>query len=354
MIDLKDALRATEYNYRFHRDDTALRIYPLPQNQRPSQPPPVQELSATTFLKADKYQLSWRVSSGADRGDGLVAAELQVFIGNYTRPALVYDVCAFPDYTVAFEIKDSRNVYVLLRTRSRSVISVHSLHVLLARDTLLGKDPLMYEWDMERVARALKKQREVAARLQSMTSLFHWEPLKADVAEVLARWSDVFPLRPFTPHFQNTMLECVLQAPMLLATSRLGISGELQHDPGEPQPWSLLLGGRQLQPTTVLAQHLVWCFPDREIKITLRRDAPAPSRQMRFTLTGNSMVARTMPWFWLGYNMLSNVPFYSLWSIDPPELEFINWQDVLAVFDQIEEHFDGQNLVPQINLYDDS
>ena len=39
--------------------------------------------------------------------------------------------------------------------------------------------------------------------------------------------------------------------------------------------------------------------------------------------------------------------------IVPQELEFINWQDVLAVFDAIEEHFDSQNMVPQINLYDD-
>lgn len=353
MIDLKDSLRATEYNYRFHRDAEALRLYPLPHNQLPNRAPPVQEISAVTFLKADKYQLSWRISSGADRGESGIVAELQVYIDSYTKPSLVYDVCSFPDYTVAFEIKNSRNVYTVLRTRSHSVISVHTLHVLLARDTLLGKDPLMYEWDMERVAAALRKQREVASALRSMTSFFHWEPLKAGIADVLTRWSKVFPLQAFKPHYQNELLDCMLQAPVLLATSKSGLAGVLEHDASVAQSWKLVMGGKRLEPTAVLPQHLVWCFPDREIKIALRRDAPAPSRHVRFTVKGSSMVARTMPWYWVGYNMLNDVPFYSLWSIEPSELEFINWQDVLAVFDQIEAHFGTDSLVPRINLYDD-
>ena len=36
------------------------------------------------------------------------------------------------------------------------------------------------------------------------------------------------------------------------------------------------------------------------------------------------MLASSMPWYWIGYNMLNDVPFYNLWSMEPGELEFIN------------------------------
>ena len=211
----------------------------------------------------------------------------------------------------------------------------------------------MYEWDMERVSTAIKKQRELAGALRSMTSFFNWEPLKSGLREVQALWSKVFTLTPAKPHFQNELLDCMLQSPVLIATSKYGLMGTLAYDPDTAQPWRLILGEKHLEPTAVLPQYLVWCFPDREIKISLRRDAPTPARQVRFTVKGHSMLASSMPWYWIGYNMLNDVPFYNLWSMEPDELEFINWQDVLAVFDQIEEHFDAQNLVPSINLYDD-
>ena len=65
------------------------------------------------------------------------------------------------------------------------------------------------------------------------------------------------------------------------------------------------------------------------------------------------MLASSMPWYWIGYNMLNDVPFYNLWSMEPDELEFINWQDVSGVFDQIEEHFSSDNLLPTMNDYGD-
>jgi hypothetical protein len=354
MIDLKDALRSTQQHYRFHKDDTAIRLFPQPHNQFSTRPPPLQELSATTFLKADKYHLSWRISTGAD-SYGMPSGEIALYIGSYTTPALVYDICTYPEYSIAFEIKDSRNIYVVLNTRSRGVMSIHTLTVHLARDTILDADPLMFKWDMELVSRALKKQRLFEAKLKTLVSMFTWEENRRELHTVKRCWKKVFAgdAANIPEHFQNTMLDCHFQSPVLLATSRRGITGTLLHDRSYTHSWSLQLGAQHLEPTTVHSQYLIWCFPDREIKIALRRDAPTEMEKVRFTLKGNDGIAPTMPWYWIGYNMLLDDPFYNLWSIPLNNLEFINWKDILGVFDQIEEHFSSKNLIPQLNLYDD-
>ena len=351
LIDLRDSLRASDYHYKFQRDVSALRV--VPHAAAPThRPPPVQELAAPVFLKADKYQLAWRVS--AAHQTGIVRCEIHVYIGSYTTPALRYDVSEHPEYAVAFEVRESRTVYFVLRVQTHHPVSVHTLSVHLAREALLGKDPVMFEWDMPSVAAALRQQRKLHARLRSLATLFAWGAVREGLRELRALWARVFPARPVLRHYQNTLLDCRLQSPVLFAASARGITGYLEHAEGDRRAWTLTLGAqRRMEPTALHAQYLIWCFPDREIKIALRRDAPIAQSRVRFTLKGHGddEVVRDMPWFWLGYNMTLDLPFYNLWCVPVDELEFINWQDVSGVFDAIEEHFSSANLLPTLNDY---
>ena len=69
--------------------------------------------------------------------------EILLYIGSYTTPALVYDIHNYPEYSIAFEVKDSRNIYVAVNIRSRSIVSIHTLSAHLARDTILEYDDEM-------------------------------------------------------------------------------------------------------------------------------------------------------------------------------------------------------------------
>jgi len=356
MIDLKNSLRSVKNNYRFIRDAAALRLYPMPHNQFTTQPPPLQEMTAIAFLKADKYELSWRISSSGNGSDGLMMGEILLYIGSYTTPALVYDIHNYPEYSIAFEVKDSRNIYVAVNIRSRSIVSIHTLSAHLARDTILEYDPLMFKWNMELVSRALKKQKQFANKLCTLVCIFKWESLKHELKVVKKTWKKVFENSPpFKNNYQSMLLDCYFQSPILLATSRNGILGLLKHDKHYANTWVLQLGSQQLEPTNVHSQYLIWCFPDREIKIALRRDAPIDMPEVRFTLQGNNnkTVISKMPWYWIGYNMIADIPFYNLWSVSTDEFEFINWKDILGILDQIEEHFSCENLFPKMNVYDE-
>jgi hypothetical protein len=41
---------------------------------------------------------------------------------------------------------------------------------------------------------------------------------------------------------------------------------------------------------------------------------------------------------------VSNLPFYNVWSALPCRLEFVNREDLLALFDIVEEHFRPKRL----------
>ena len=63
---------------------------------------PPQELVASAFLKADRYQLCWRVSTG--QANAVQRCELLVYLKDYTTPTLMYDLKRFPEYSVAFHL----------------------------------------------------------------------------------------------------------------------------------------------------------------------------------------------------------------------------------------------------------
>jgi hypothetical protein len=346
MLDLRPLLRAQNYVYRVQHSDACTQV--MPKDVYVNREVPPQELVASAFLKADRYQLCWRVSTG--QANVVQRCELLVYLKDYTTPTLMYDLKRFPEYSVAFHLKESKYVYVAFRVQARGVVTLHSMHFMLARDTLIGHDPLMYTWDMEAVAAALRQQRLLRASLQQMYMLFEWPECQRECATLLEKWQAVFANTNHTvaPYYQNTILDCRVQAPNLLATSRESLIGSFEcDDHGE---WGLRLKGTLLGPTYVHAQYYIWCFPDRQIKLALRRDTPTVPNEFGFTLQGNDR-PQTPIWYWLGYNFLANLPFYNLWSVVTEKLEFVNREDLLALFEQIEDHFASNELQPETNLY---
>lgn len=360
MFDLRQKFRAAQYAYSVSHTDVCTFIAPLQRYVNRDVPP--QELVAQAFLKADRYTISWRV--GCADANASQRCEMLVYLDNTNTPSMMYDLRQYPEYSVAFHLKQSRYVYVALRVQGKTTFMVHTMHVMLARDQLVGYDPLMYEWDMEKVALALQQQRHIARTLTQMYMLFEWDTTHTELEQLFTLWKDVFttpqpdhqqatggthdPSPPVVEHYQNTVMECRVQAPNLLATSRDSLIGSFHCD--SHGDWSLKLQGSTLLPTYVHAQYFIWCFPDKQIKFALRRDTPVLPDRIDFTLQGNDR-PQTPIWFWLGYNFVGNLPFYNLWSVVIHKLEFVNREDLLALFEQVEDHFTAQDLQPETNLY---
>jgi hypothetical protein len=345
MIDLRTKLRADHYMYRVTQHDSCTMIQP--REQYVNREVPVQELVASTFLRTDRYSVSWRMS--CSNKNQLQRCEILVFLDDLTKPSLMYDVRFYPEYSVTFQLKRSQYVYVVLRVQGKTPVTLHSLHFMLARDVLVGHDPLMYEWDMQKVALALKQQRLIRGSLTQMHIFFEWDTVLKEVQALGALWRDVFADdAPVDGRHPNSVLQCALQPPQLLATSQQSLVGAFECDPhGE---WTLNLQGTKVAHTYVHAQYFIWCFPDKQVKLSLRRDTPAVPNRIEFALEGNDQ-RKTPIWHWLGYNFIGNSPFYNIWSIIANKLEFINREDLLSMFELIEEHFEAHELQPETNLY---
>lgn len=345
MIDLRTKLQAEIYHYHVthHANSTLVQ----PRVNYVNRDPPIQELVASTFLRADKYSVSWRMACG--NVNQLNRCEVLIFLDNFQTPSLMYDVRHYNEYSVAFHLKKSQYVYVVLRIQGKASVCIHSIHFMLARDVIVGYDPLMYEWDMCKVAKALKQQRLIRRKLLQMHTLFDWSTVLTEMEHLMDVWKDVFVDDcQVIDNYQGHMLQCKLQAPQLLITSRISIIGYLQCD--SHGQWTLNIQGTTILPTFVHPQYFVWCFPDKQLKCALRRDTPVLPSKIDFTLRGND-TPQTPIWFWLGYNFLGNLPFYNIWSVDIRQLEFINREDILALFEQVEDHFEHQELQPETNLY---
>lgn len=346
MIDLRTKLQSPHnlYNIAHHTNCSLIR----PRETFVNREAPVQEWVAQTFLRADRYSVSWRM--GCSQMSQLQRCEVLIFIDNPHTPSLMYDVRHYPEYSVAFHLKQSKYVYVVLRVQGKAVLTVHSLHFMLARDVIVGHDPLMYEWDMLKVASALKQQRIVRRSLTELHILFDWSAIQKELGTWLTLWKDVFAgdQMPVVDHYANTVLQCKWQAPNVLMTSRESLIGVFECDPHGQ--WNLKLRGNLVAPTFVHAQYYIWCFPDKQIKIALRKDVPVVPNRVEFTLQGNDS-PKTPIWYWLGYNFIGNSPFYNVWSILVNKLEFINREDILSMFEEVEEHFEATELQPETNLY---
>jgi len=345
MIDLRTKLQADFYHYKVSHHANSTLVHP--KENYVNRDPPVQELVASTFLRADRYSINWRLA--CSNVTQLSRCDILIFLDNFTTPSLMYDVRNYNEYSVAFHLKKSQHVYIVLRIQGKSTICIHSLHFMLARDVIVGHDPLMYEWDMCKVADALKQQRFIRQKLWQMHTLFEWSSVLKETTELWDRWKLVFENDcKVIEHYQNTSFKCSLQAPSLLATSRDSLIGHFACDPHGN--WTLNLKGTAVLPTYTHPQYFIWCFPDKQIKFALRRDTPVLPNKIDFTLQGNDM-RHTPIWYWLGYNFIGNSPFYNFWSVVINKLEFINREDMLSLFEQIDEHFEHQELQPETNLY---
>lgn len=345
MIDLRTQLQADIYHYQVAHHQNSTLVHP--KINYVNREPPVQELVASTFLRADRYSISWRMACG--NVNQLQRCDILIFLDNFTTPSLMYDVRHYNEYSVAFHLKKSQYVYVLLRIQGRAPVCIHSLHFMLARDVIVGHDPLMYEWDMVKVAGALKQQRLIRNQLWEMHTLFEWPTILKEMEELWALWKHVFENDcKVIEHYQNTIFKCKLQAPSLLATSRNSVIGFFHCD--SHGDWTLNIKGNAVSPTYIHPQYFIWCFPDKQMKFSLRRDTPVLPNKIDFTLQGNDM-KQTPIWYWLGYNFIGNSPFYNFWSVIIKTLEFINREDLLSLFEQIDEHFEHKELQPETNLY---
>ena len=343
MHDLRTTLRViNNRSYRVQHTNVCTCISPAAVYT--NQFPPPQDLISQIILKKDCYSVSWRCSS--DSPSGLQRAELFVFLDSLSEPALVYDLRTKPEFSVVFKLPKSSPVYVMVRVQSKSVFRIHTLHVMVARDNVVGYDPLMHEWDMEKVGAAIHYQHVVKQSLYRLTSMFEWDDIKCSLRNLMDKWCAVFDGMDDNPnnhHSVGTYLHCRLQAPQFLATSRDSHIGSLHCD--EHGEWTLHIMGVTYQPSYAHAQYFIWCFPEKQIKFSLRRDTPTHPDTIDFTIKGNDC-AQTPVWFWLGYNFMGNLPFYNWWSVCVNTLEFVNRGDLLELFDILENHFQISNLDP--------
>lgn len=346
MIDLRTKLQSMQpfYHTAHYASSTTIQ----PRETFVNRNPPAQEWAAPVHLRADRYSISWRVS--CEQPNQLLRCDVLVFLDNPYTPSLMYDIRNYPEFSVAFHLKQSKYVYVVLRVQGKTTVTVHSLHVMLARDVVVGHDPLMYEWDMVMVASALKQQRLVRTSLTSLHTLFDWPAVQRELNKWLVLWMDVFAADrvPVTDNGVNGMLRCRWKSPTVLMTSRDSLIGAFECD--THGQWRLRLKGSSVGPTYVHPQYYIWCFPDKQIKISLRKDVPVVPSKVDFTLQGNDS-PHTPIWYWLGYNFIGNSPFYNVWSVPVNKLEFVNREDVLSLFEEVEGHFEATTLQPDTNLY---
>ena len=346
MIDLRTKLQTAQYLYNVSHLDTCTMV--SPKENYVNKEPFVQELSTSTFLKADRYSLGWRIS--CSNTSQLFKCCMMVFINNFNYPSLSYDLKQYPEYNIAFRLEKSQYVYVLIQIQARTTINIHTLHFMLARDIVVGRDPLMYEWDMSKVASALKQQRRIRHKLIKMHTLFDWETLKDMMREWLNMWAHVFGQenRKKCHEYQQNTIQCIKHVPDFFGTTDSAMMGNIIFE--QEGLCSLELHGQMVSPTYTHMQYFIWCFPDRSIKIALRRDTQLYNKKQPFSIERNNP-QHTPIWYWLGYNFIGNSPYFNIWCIDVDTLEFINREDILSMFEQIEEHFDMQELHPEMNLY---
>ena len=185
--------------------------------------------------------------------------------------------------------------------------------------------------------------------------MFDWDNVRRTLGTLFELWKDVFrescqgeaagePAHSAVERaeqYQGALVQCRLHAPELLLTSRDSQIGSLCCD--EHGAWTLRMCGVTHRPTFAHPQYFIWCFPEKQFKLSLRRDTPQTPHGIDFTVRGDSC-ATTPVWYWLGYNFVSNLPFYNVWSALPCRLEFVNREDLLALFDIVEEHFRPKRL----------
>ena len=167
---------------------------------------------------------------------------------------------------------------------------------------------------------------------------------------MLLLWRKAFPTLADTSREaceQGELVRCQWSCPTVIATSKHSLIAEFVY---EDSTWLLVIGPNRIEPTFVHLQYLVWCFPDRGIKVALQRDVRPSANEVRVKLAIEGHAQRaTPPHFWMGYNMTLNVPFHNLWSV-PSEIEFVNANDLLVLFKQIELHFADQAMFEEDTL----
>lgn len=331
MHDLRTTLRPTTTSGPYCLKHTPSCTSIVPATVYVNRFPASAEFATQVYLGADRYSISWRC--GADHPGSVQRCDLFVFLGALDKPAMTYDLRARPEFSVAFHLPRSGPVCALLRVQCKTTFRVHALHVMLARDHVVGFDPLMYEWDMGLVSRALTQQQALRTLLGQFSAMFEWDRVRRGLDTLFESWQDVFrescgegtgepSANAITQaaHYQHTLVQCRLNAPELLVTSKQSLIGSLHCD--ERGAWTLRISGVAYCPTYTHPQYFIWCFPEKQFKLSLRRDVPQTPHAIPFTVRGDSC-AGTPVWYWLGYNFLCNLPFYNLWSAVPCRLEFV-------------------------------
>lgn len=337
MSDLKYQLVARHNDcYDVFRDATSMRI--IPKRMIVNRQPPLYETAVKCMLKRERYQLTWSVA--AENAHLVTCFELFVFLTNFQTPDLRFDLRKVPQQSIAFEMPESRYVFILLRLKAKCIVTLHTLYVNIARSCLLGSDPLMYEWDLLQVGRALRMQRQIVREINQMASLWMWDDIRTHFGRLLLLWRQAFPGTlsdtSVDANDQRAKIQCDWTYPTILATSSQSLIVHLMY---EDDLWHLEIGREKVAPTFVHIQYLIWCFPDRHIKIAVQRDVlPATSgARVKLVIEGHAMPT-TPAHFWMGFNMIANTPFFNLWSV-PSKIDFVNANDLLVLFKQIEMHF---------------
>ena len=345
MSDLKSMLKSRHMQgYRLFRDASAVRLAPI---QMFSKHDIVHEMAVQCMLRRERYQLTWRVA--AENSNLVTRFELLVFLSNYQQPDMRFDLRDTPSHSIAFDVPASKHMYVLLRISSRCVVTVHTLYLNVARSCLLGRDPLMFEWDLQIVGRALRQQRQMIKTINRMAALWDWKNVRTMFGDLLLLWRKAFPTLADTSLEaceQGQLVKCQWSYPTVIATSSRSLLAEFVY---EDSAWLLVVGANRVEPTFVHIQYLIWCFPDRGIKIALQRDVIPSGNDVRLKLAIEGHAQRSPPHFYMGFNMAMNVPFHNLWSVCST-IEFVNANDLLVLFKQIELHFADEAMFEEDTL----
>ena len=367
------------------------------------------QLVGSAFLSRERYALNWRIAfEDARRVD---RCELLVYVGQAAAPWIVYDLRRYPLYSVSFRMDRAAYVHFELRFRGAAAMVLHTLNVMQAREKALGADPLVCEWNLPLVAQAIEVQHRLVDRLRHLYSMFEWRDICRDWRILRGHWATAFgvgssfgrlpaPTRGEADpgpgpaaevlllsegtgegvgeesvgveeeadaqldglNEQARRLRCRLQFPTVIGTSRESIIGTFErvrvqplHQEGSESVEGgvtvsdvvLRLSGQVIRPTYIHPQYYIWCFPDKECKLALRREweepvsgerrcgaVSLPRYPVRFELVGTRPVPPRAT-YWIGYQLFENLPAFNLWSLHPSSSEPLNRDDLLAIFSAI-------------------
>lgn len=329
-------------------------------------------LHMKTRLKPDFYCLSWSTMFEMKQSRVVDTLICELHVNSVTdKPVAVYDFKTMPRHVISFQLVKPSLILVRILVRSSSNIRIHYLDVSIARKMLLQTVSTIVMWDLKRVSPILMLQEKWRSCALSIKNQFaKLAALKEEMHTIQRAWADLFHAN-LEDLYGCTRTYC--NGHVILGVSDRDRMCELTTDPpfmistgtttatSRNTTWFLRFASSSTddtandyyQPTYIHHRYFIWCFPDHQLKIAVARTISIeaqPQTKVKFHIRvptfdslANKFTPNVRPLLWLGFNFMTNLPYYNLWAMgDPREtMDVVDIMEAYAMLQLIETHFEA-------------